>query len=76
MRGFLLMLAFTFGLSFAEASKGARFWECFGMAMDGGLRCVTECPRCKRETGANVNCDSVCRMPTVQAGTYAGVRIQ
>lgn len=62
-------------LSISHASRGAQFWECFGEQQDMGIRCMRACSDCKRNTGSKVNCDSVCRMRAIPAGTYMGRRI-
>jgi hypothetical protein len=59
----------------AWCSPGAKFWECFGEYQSGGIPCMRACPECKAETGSRVNCDRVCGLPAIPAGSYAGRRI-
>jgi hypothetical protein len=70
-----LMAVLVMCTSLSYASRGARFWECFGERQDIGIRCQSACSGCKRETGSRVNCDAVCGMGTIPAGTYMGRRI-
>jgi hypothetical protein len=70
-----LMAVLVMCTSLSHASRGARFWECFGERQDIGIRCQRACSECKRDSGSRINCDAVCSMRTIPAGTYMGRRI-